>query len=159
MKHRRKYYITNRKRYRSVRKKYRDTNAGKLAEYAREYRKANPEKWRKRNRRRRAMKRSVSENFTDEEACFVRSFWGNRCAVCGRTQEEEKRAMPIDHWHPLSKGNPLTMKNAVLLCQKHNSQKGPSEPEDIFGSEIVKYIEGRIEVQIRMWNEHENMAH
>ncbi len=151
---RKRFRVANREKINKRNAQWKADNPDKMREFSRKYRQDNPEKGRAICRRRRAMKRAVLECFGVEEAKFVRSFWGNRCAVCGKTQKEEgKRAMPIDHWHPLSKGNPLTMANAVLLCISHNGKKRTKEPEEIFDAEIVSRIECQIEKQAMAWKE------
>lgn len=93
----------------------------------------------------------MKEDFTIEEEAFVRDFWDNRCAICGKSQAEETSTMPIDHWYPLSKGHALTMKNAVLLCRKHNSRKWKKPPEEVYDTTTIKQIETKIQEQVKAW--------
>lgn len=106
-------------------------------------------------RRRRATKRHVQENFGIAESRFVRNFWNNKCAICGRTQEEEMlgigRSLAIDHWLALDNGNPLTMLNAVLLCAACNGRKGKHEPKDILDTTIIERIETGMREQDVAW--------
>ncbi len=52
-----------------------------------------------------------------------------------------KERLQIDHWLPLSLGNPLTRKNAVLLCKSCNSSKKDKLPTLKFNENIVRKIE------------------
>ncbi len=162
-----KYRAENRCKIREYRRKHPSVNGAKAQRQQKEWRAANVERnrklktdWRIANiekvrtyeRHRRAVKQFVLECFTNEEAEFVRAFWDNRCVICGRTPGEEGKALAIDHWHPLSKGNPLTISNAVLLCLKHNSQKGANQPTDVFDAKTIRRIERKIKAQVRAWN-------
>ncbi len=148
---RREYHKQYDEEHRDVKRQYHEEHRAERAEYHKRWRTNNREKIRAIGGRRRARKLGVSEQFTDSEVEFVRVFWGNRCAVCGRTKEEEGRELAIDHWHPLSKGNPLTMKNAVLLCMKHNCRKAAKEPSDVFDVKTVGRIERKIKKQVTGW--------
>jgi len=88
-----------------------------------------------RARRRRAKKLELNEVYTEEDQAFTFNLFKGKCAVCGSTERLE-----IDHWRALSKGNPLTRKNAVLLCKPCNCSKGNKEPEKHFATNIVDRI-------------------
>lgn len=103
-------------------------------------------------RKRRARKCRVEEAFGIDEAQYVRDLWGNRCAICGKTEKDNGRALDIDHWNPLSKGYALTVGNAVPLCRSCNGRKIDKHPLETFGSAVVDRIEIRIEEQEERWN-------
>ncbi len=147
----RNYYIANRENLLEKSKKHRIANRKKIQAYKKKYYLDNRERFHCVSRRRRALKHSISEHFRANEIRFVCSFWDNKCAICGKTKKQNGRALSIDHWRPLIKGNPLTMFNAVLLCRKHNSQKGANQPTDVFDVETVKRIEGMLKNQVDAW--------
>jgi len=97
-------------------------------------------------RKRRAKKQAVHEQFTTEMERFVFQFWGSRCAVCGETKN-----CCIDHWHPLSRGNGLTITNAVLLCLRCNSKKHAKLPDQHYTPEFVETIRSRLSKQEQQW--------
>ena len=148
----RKYYAEHRVRRHEYRKERRKENREYACKYRREHqtkareanykwRKEHPEKEIENNRRRRARKQDVAENFTTPMARFVRKYWDNRCVICGKTQKEEGQTLAIDHWMPLSNGNPLTMSNSVLMCRSCNSSKHDKLPSVRYDAETVKRIE------------------
>ena len=92
-----------------------------------------------RGRRRRAKKLKLNEIFTAEDQTFTFNLFEGKCAICGTTKKLE-----IDHWHPLSKGNPLTRENAVLLCKYCNCSKGNKEPNEHFTEIITNKIETKL---------------
>lgn len=91
------------------------------------------------NRKRRAMRVNVKENYTKEDDNYTRQLFNNKCAICGALSNLE-----IDHWKPLSKGNPLTRQNAVLLCESCNSSKGDKNPEEYYDKIIIELIEQKL---------------
>jgi len=111
------------------------------------WRKSHPERCRNDNRIRRACKVAVGESFSVEEEQFIRECWGDRCAVCGKSNEEEKaenrKSLAIDHWLPLSRGHALTLSNAVLMCESCNSKKGTKLPSEIYDTEFIELVEMR----------------
>lgn len=115
------------------------------------YQKAHPERSRYDQRRRKARKLAVNENFTPEQDSFVRTYWGNECAVCARTQQSEEKALAIDHWYPLSKGHALTMGNAVLMCRSCNGHKKDRYPDQVFDAITVARIEAEMKAQTATW--------
>ena len=140
------YCSERNKNYPEIRKKWRKDNLGKVRASVR-----------RGSRKRRALKRGLHEHLTIEEYVFVRSYWNNRCAVCGKTNAEEKKelnkCLAMDHWLPLSKGYPYAMDNAVLLCQSCNSKKRTRFAIQVFGSAITKRIEKKLRAQTRVWNQ------
>lgn len=120
---------------------------------ARKLRAEHPEIPNARERKRRARKAQVGEDFSPEMAIFVRHFWENRCAVCGAQQKRGERQHAIDHWLPLSKGYPLSMENAVLLCNHCNPQKSSKLPLDMYDKTFVDEINSRLCEQSIAWKE------
>lgn len=52
-----------------------------------------------------------------------------RCQYCGVFVH--KRAMTIDHVHPVSRGGATSWQNCVLACNRCNHRKGDRDPEDV----------------------------
>lgn len=116
---------------------------------AKYYEQQDPEKRREHKRRRRARKGETVERFTAEQARYVRTFWQNKCAACGRTEKIEGKALAIDHWLPLSRGYALTLDNAVLLCGRCNGKKGARLPKEVFSIQQIAKIENILRQQRR----------
>ncbi len=101
--------------------------------------KKNPEKYLKKaqryRRKRRARKSQVNENYTqiDEQITYIA--FGHQCFKCGNSKTV------IDHHMPLSLGYPLTIFNAVPLCQHCNSYKHTKLPQYFYTPEELKRIE------------------
>ncbi len=161
-----KYNLENPEKVRESNWKSYKKRAGKIAVQNRirvkQWRKDNPDKlaiWRLLNsdkiaehqRVRRARKLSVEECFSEVEEDFTRAFWGHKCAICGQGQLTPNKRLPIDHWHPLSKGNALTMLNAVVLCPHHNAIKYNKEPNELFDMAIIADIENKLKCQEEEW--------
>ncbi len=123
------------------------TNPHKIRTAVRKYQDEHPEIGKAIKRRRRARKAGVNEYFTASMGKFVRRFWGNQCAICGKTRGEEGRALPIDHWLPLANGHALTMENAVLMCGACNCSKGKRLPHQIYDRKTVIRIEDSLKAQ------------
>jgi len=85
---------------------------------------------RKANRKRRALKAQVKEEFTAEQETFVREAFNHCCFNCKSTQRLE-----IDHNLPLSKGHALTISNAVLLCKHCNTSKNNNSPSSFYSTD------------------------
>lgn len=95
---------------------------------------------RERERRVRAAKYGVIENFTQQDEDLVMDAFGHKCFRCGATED-----LQVDHHQPLHLGNPLTLKNAVVLCKScnrtGNGGKGRQLPEDFYTEAELKTIE------------------
>ncbi len=130
---------------------------------------ANSDRWIKNNperrreiaraadRKHRAHKLNLNENFTAEMERFVRKFWGNRCAICHRKQTLFNKKLSMDHWLSLvpadgSQGHALDMDNAVLMCPNCNSKKSNKAPIEVFDIHTVTMIEDRLEQQQEEWS-------
>lgn len=94
---------------------------------------------RKRNRSTAIKRREISRKLDPTNIlniCLLtyRKF-NNKCFNCS----SEKR-LEIDHHKPLSKGNGLSKKNAVLLCKHCNCSKGPKDPKDFYTKIQLKFL-------------------
>lgn len=108
---------------------------------SRAWKKNNPDKVAEGNRKRRAMKLMVNENFTSADERTVRQLFSNKCLCCGATEN-----LAIDHMYPLSKGHALELDNAVLLCGSCNSSKRDKLPEEFFTEKQLSDI-----IHIHRW--------
>jgi len=118
---------------------YQKENKDKCSQRKKVWRKNNPEIYkqckRRCERKRRAKKREIQENYTTIDEQYTRELFNNCCANCGTTNNLE-----IDHHYPLSKGNPLTRTNAVVLCRSCNSSKHTKLPEEFYIPEKLQWI-------------------
>lgn len=83
-------------------------------------------------RKRRIKKKSLKEKFTPQQEKLTREVFSNRCVNCGSVEN-----LCLDHYYPLSKGNPLKPTNACILCRSCNSSKGSKDPVEHFG--LIKH--------------------
>lgn len=125
---------------------YQEKHRERLNAYSLRWQKEHPEKGRRCDRRRRARKQAVSENFTSAMEQFTHEFWGHQCAVCGRSEK-----LCVDHWLPLSGGHALTMANAVLLCAVCNCSKNAKLPSAVYNHKFVKTVERQLRKQAQQW--------
>ena len=125
----------NPERAKEYQKCYRILNREREAERVRAWRYKNPEKRRASDRKRRARKQSVNENYTKLDEQYTRELFNNCCVCCDSTDN-----LCVDHHYPLSKGNPLTRNNAVLLCRSCNCSKGAKLPEEFYPKEVLTRI-------------------
>lgn len=132
-----RYYLKNKERINIHNKQYKLDNKEKIADRNKQYYINNPDKVRTSRRKRRALKLNVSENYTRTDEQLTRESFENQCCNCGSTNN-----LQIDHFEPLSKGNPLTLLNACVLCRSCNSSKSNKPPEHFF--EIEKYWEIKV---------------
>lgn len=79
--------------------------------------------------RRRARKLSLSENFSSKDRRFILNLFNHSCIKC-----TSNKSPTVDHLYPLSKGNPLSIGNAVVLCRSCNSSKGTKDPKEFFST-------------------------
>lgn len=145
------YKRTHKAEARATQRIYEEANRGKIQARRREYHKNNPDKQCERRRVRRARARGVEEHFTVAMARHVCQLWGNKCAMCGKTEKQEGSPLAIDHWLPLSKGHPLTIRNAVLMCCLCNSRKQVYLPHEIYDEAIIHSIERRLKAHEQSW--------
>ena len=132
----RAYYQANKEEIVGKKRAYYAANKEKIAAYDRSRAKANPERIREKGRRRRAMKLEVNENYTKEDEAFTKNLFDHACFNCGSTEN-----LTVDHYRPLSKGNALTLTNAIILCTSCNSSKNNKDPEQFFSEEQITIIQ------------------
>lgn len=131
---RKQNYQANREAALKRKKQYYQDNREAVLEYDKQYRKNNPEVSRKNERRRRAMKKGIQENYTKQDEFYTRQLFAHMCFRCKATDN-----LQIDHHYPLSKGHALERDNAVLLCKSCNSSKHNKMPEEFYTeSELVQ---------------------
>ena len=82
---------------------------------------------RKSQRKRRDLKKGLIENFTVNDEIYIKNLFHCKCYKCGSPNN-----LSIDHHKPLSKGFPLKIGNAVLLCRSCNSSKRDKDPKDFY---------------------------
>ena len=98
------------------------------------------------SRRRRARKVAVNENYTAADEAFTKNLFDHACFNCGSTEN-----LAVDHYRPLSKGNALTLTNAIILCTSCNSSKNNKNPEQFFSEEqttIIQEVFDMVEEQV-----------
>ena len=136
-----KWYKENKEKSAEKNRRYYEANKEKTAERGRKWNEENPEKIREYGRKRRAMKAEVDENYTKLDEAKTMKAFNNKCFNCGSTERLE-----IDHYYPLSKGNALTLSNAIVLCRSCNSSKHAKDPVDFFG--VLKHTDACIKMLV-----------
>ncbi len=131
-----KYYLENKEKRSKQCAKWYQKNKEKIAKTGAKYKKDHPEKCRASDRRRRARKLQVKENYTRLDEIFTRNIFSNRCYNCQTTEE-----LVIDHHYPLSRGHKLERDNAVVLCKSCNSSKHNKLPENFYTKEKLEKLE------------------
>jgi len=90
---------------------------------------------RKKRIQRSSMKIHVNENFTAEDEAVVFKVFKYRCFHCGTTKH-----LTLDHFYPLSKGHPLELGNAIILCRSCNASKHNKDPGEFFAKFEMKSV-------------------
>ena len=129
----------NLKRHKRNQQKYRDAHKKERALYDKKRKKTHKEDIKTCQRKRRAAKLLVKENYTYEDKKITLNAFNHKCENCGK-----KNKLSIDHHRPLSKGNPLTLSNAVPLCHSCNSSKGNKKPEEFYGIKKCKRLDKKL---------------
>ena len=99
-------------------------------EYSRQYfgrwAKANPDKRRRNEHRRRARMANLPATLTTEQWQEILESYGHACAYCGAT------GVPLEQEHmiPVSRGGGYTAANIVPACGPCNSRKGTKTAEE-----------------------------
>jgi hypothetical protein len=140
--YREKYPEKVREQQREYNRTRRKNNPEKQREHCRKYYKKHPEKAKELTRKRRAMKAEIEENYTKEMANATEIAFGFKCFNCGSTE-----SLAHDHNRALSKGYPLEIGNAVLLCKFCNSSKRDKDPEDFYSEEQLADLEVHFKIQ------------
>ena len=130
-----KYYVKNKIKILNKNESWRKCNLDKMCIYSKRYARNNPEKINEFSRKRRAKKKNVNENYKREDRVYTIKLFDNKCYKCSSSDN-----LCIDHHYPLSKGHPLTRKNAVVLCKKCNTSKHNKLPEEFYTAEQLKTI-------------------
>lgn len=118
-----RYLKRHPERRKQTAKTYRDKNSQHHTEWARDWRKRNPHLVKGVKSRRRARENAVPATFTAHEWQATLEYFGNKCAVCGRSDLK----LAADHWIPVTKGGGSTPDNIIPLCQGRrgcNNSKG-----------------------------------
>lgn len=147
-----------RARQKKYNQNYCERHPDRRKESQQNWQKRHPAKTRATVRRRRALKRGLHETFNAKQEAFVRDFWDNRCAICGRWHQPGEKAFPIDHWQPLSKGHVLTMATAVLMCESCNGGKWNRYPNEFYSADVISRIEKKLELQTATWEIRASLA-
>lgn len=129
----------NLEKVRATNSNWNKNNPEKLKNYRKKWRKNNLKLVRACGRRRRAQERKIKENFTSIQEDITRKAFNNKCFNCKSTKK-----LCIDHHRPLSKGHPLTLQNAVVLCFPCNTSKLAKDPEDFYGIKKCKQLDKKL---------------
>jgi hypothetical protein len=140
------YYQKNKERLDKANRQYVLKYPDIVRETRRKWAKRNPDKVKEEDRKRRAMKQNVYEYYTPAMENLTKQVFDNQCAVC-----EEKNNLHIDHFRPLSKGNPLHLLNACVLCQSCNCSKHTKDPEDFFEVDKLELINNRMRTAFNLY--------
>jgi len=127
--------MKNRDRELKKMKKWRDKNK----EYFINYNIVHSESKRIHAMNRRAAEINVNENYTEEQLQITLKEFGHKCFNCCSTSN-----ITIDHHYPLSKGFPLSLSNAVVLCQSCNSSKNNKLPQDFYNEKKLAKLERKL---------------
>ena len=87
----------------------------------------------KKNSKRKEIKISINEVFTEEDVRIVKDACGWMCILCGSHDN-----LSVDHFKPLSKMNPLRIGNAIILCTSCNSKKHNKDPKEFFDDKMYQ---------------------
>lgn len=134
-----KWNESNPEKRRTNNKKWDKDNPAKVYASKKKWRINNPSKLREYNRVRRAREQELDENFTSEQEAYIFDQFFHCCFSCGSIE-----ALCVDHHRPLIKGNPLTLLNAVILCNSCNCSKGTKDPEEYYGLIVCEQLDKRL---------------
>lgn len=130
------YYEQNKEHRKQYVKQHRQDNKEHYKQYSKQYRQENKEQVNSNNRKRRARKQAVMENYTSQDEQRTRNLFGHKCFNCNTTEN-----LTIDHHKPLSKGYALDRYNAVLLCKSCNSSKWNKTPEEFYNEKDLELLD------------------
>lgn len=128
------YYAKNADKLREKAREYGRMNAEQRSEYNRQFWKANPEKRRIKEHRRRAQKRAAQGSYTAADIEAIRLAQTDkrgrvRCWYCGTSMQE----WHVDHKTPLARGGSNGPENLCLACAKCNLKKHAKTPDEFAG--------------------------
>ena len=121
------YAAANREKVRKCRKAYRERNKEAIAERMKAWAKANPDKRRVGERRRRAQEAGAEGSHTLAEVKVLEVKQGGKCAAPG-CQHRLADGYHVDHVVPLARGGSDYISNIALLCPFHNLSKHARDP-------------------------------
>ena len=116
-----KYYQENKESCKARAKKWADENKDKRSNIRRKYR---------------DLKKVNDFMFTEEDKKIVEERFHHKCFLC-----HTKENLVIDHFRPLSKGNGLSLRNAVLLCSSCNNKKHSKDPHTFFSTNQILQLQ------------------
>jgi hypothetical protein len=121
----RQRYLANRQAYIEKSRQWRKENYERYREYNQRWNESNPEKAAAIRKsvdiRRRARLRELPDDFSIKDWQVALEYWGHKCAVCGRSDDDDL-TLAADHWIPLSHPDcPGTVPtNIIVLCNGKN---------------------------------------
>lgn len=131
---------------------FRKENPQYHKEWTKKFRTLNPEEYKRRNfvqhSKRRARALAVEDSpLSKEEWLSLMHESGWRCSHCGVTLSGSNNSSQrhVDHIFPLSKGFPMSIVNAAVLCKSCNSRKHDKSPFEFFSSEAISIAKARAE--------------
>lgn len=128
------YQAKNADKLREKAREYGRTNAKRRSEYNKQFWKANPEKRRIKEHRRRAQKQAARGSYTAADIESIRLAQTDkrgrvRCWYCGTPMQ----AWHIDHKTPLARGGSNGSENLCLACADCNLKKHAKTPGEFAG--------------------------
>lgn len=127
---------------REWRKSYRDEPQNKLKQkkYHPLWRLKNKDKVRilglKYSTRRTCKVKEISEVYSERDFKITKLLFSNLCFKC-----KTGKSLTLDHHYPLSKGYPLSIENAVILCKSCNSSKSVKLPYEFYTKDELNSVE------------------
>lgn len=91
--------------------------------------------------RRRERNFGVNNRYSKNHREITLIIFDKKCFNCGSTKK-----LTIDHHLPLAKKNPLTIKNAVVLCKSCNSSKKDKLPREFYSSEKLLDVDNKLKL-------------
>lgn len=115
LKWQREYYKNNKEKKKESDSRSRKKNIEKVKARMKNYRKNNISEIIMRNRLRRQKIKFSKKDFSQADWNYCLNYWGNKCAVCGSSANEEK-IISMDHWIPLKLDGSTDKRNIIPLC-------------------------------------------
>lgn len=126
-----KYKEENATRIREWNREYRDSNKDKISKWYRDWSKRHPEVLRLIKQRRRARKKLLPSNLTNQQTQKILFTFENKCSLTEDTDVQ------LDHFIPLAIGHGgTTLENIIPLAATLNASKSDKNP-------FVWYVEAR----------------